>query len=383
MKKKLRQYLKMIVQNFILPAFYRLFCIQRIRTGLVVFADGHSVARPERMNRLFEGLNNDQSGKDAEGKAFYEIAEWYHDFQAMSYISALCKMLGFMKIYARANYVVISDNFLPVASCNKRKGTFVIQLWHGCGAFKRFGYDTADDIPEDYVGNVFKNYDIVPVSGDKSVEPFTSAMKLHKGVCIPIGVSATDQYYDKEYKEKCKGDFYRICPEARGKKILLWAPTFRGMAASPVICGEEIFKNAANRLSDEWYVIIKYHPHMEAKGKKSTIELPTERLLPVTDILVTDYSSIIFNYSIFQRPVLLFAPDLDEYSDMRGFYLNYHELPGELVKTEDELFEGICNAEDMFDINEMQRFYEEYMGGCDGNATKRLIDIMSTKRYRS
>lgn len=373
----------MIVQNFILPAFYRLFCIQRISAGLVVFADGHSVARPERMNRLFEGLNNNQYEKDIEGKASYEIVEWYHDFQAMSYISALCKMLDFMKLYAKANYVVISDNFLPVASCTKRKETLVIQLWHGCGAFKRFGYDTADDIPEDYVGNVFKNYDIVPVSGDKSVGPFTSAMKLHKGVCIPIGVSATDQYYDKEYKEKCKQNFYRICPEARGKKILLWAPTFRGMAASPVICGEEIFENAVNRLSDEWYVIIKYHPHMEAKGKKSTIELPTERLLPVTDILVTDYSSIIFNYSIFQRPVLLFAPDLDEYSDMRGFYLNYDELPGELVKTEDELFEGICNAEDRFDINEMRRFYEEYMGGCDGNATKRLIDIMSTKRYGS
>ena len=334
-------------------------------------ADGHSLKRPERMNSLYEGLINEN----------YEIKEWYYDFQAMGYVKALGKMIGFMKLYARANYVVISDNFLPVASCSKRQETYVIQMWHGCGAFKRFGYDTEDDIPKDYVGNVFKNYDIVPVSGPKSVEPFTSAMRLKEGVCSPIGVSATDRYYDEKYKEECRRDFYRMCPDAANKKILLWAPTFRGSAADPVVCGADIFDNIINRINDQWYVIIKYHPHMESKGMKSTIDIPTERLLPVTDLLVTDYSSIIFNYSIFMRPVLLFAPDLDDYSGKRGFYLSYDELPGRIVKTEDELLEGIYSAGDEFEADAMERFYVEYMSGCDGNATKRLIDIMGTKRY--
>ena len=373
MKKKLRQYLKMIVQNLILPIVYRLCCVQKVIPGLVIMADGHSKSRPVRMQWMYDALNQDQ----------YEVVEWYCDFQAMSYGKALWKMLQFMKQYARANYVVISDNFLPVASCKKRKQTFVIQLWHGCGAFKKFGYDTTDDIPKDYVGNVFRNYDLVPVSGPESVEPFTSAMRLKEGVCIPIGVGATDQYFDRLYQKESRQNFFKVCPEARDKKILLWAPTFRGSALNPVVPGSEIFEKLKEKLKEDWYVIIKYHPHMESKGKHSTIEIPTEQLLPVVDLLVTDYSSILFNYAIYQRPILLFAPDLDEYSEARGFYLDYRELPGEIAKTEEELLEGITRAYDVFDKQAMQRFYQRYMNGCDGRATKRVLDIMNKKRYES
>lgn len=371
MKRKLRQYLKMTMQNIVFPIAYRMFCFRKIEPGLVIMADGHSIKRPVRMQRMYEALK----------KQDYQILEWYYDFQAMSYIKALGKMLQFMKHYARANYVIISDNFLPVASCNKRKGTFVIQMWHGCGAFKKFGYDTTDDIPADYIGNVFKNYDLVPVSGPKSVEPFTSAMRLKPGVCLPIGVSATDRYFDIGYEEQCRENFHRLCPEAEGKKILLWTPTFRGSAAAPVVPGTEVFESLKENLKDTWYVIIKYHPHMEAKGMHSTLDIPTDLLLPVTDLLVTDYSSILFNYAVYQKPVIFYAPDLDDYISRRGFYLKYEKLPGMVIKDRQELEYYIERAEDNFDKEAMEKFYHEYMSGCDGNATRRILDIMNTKRY--
>lgn len=373
MKNKLRQYLKMLMQNVVFPVAYRLFCLQGIEPGLVILADGHSTVRPVRMQQLYDGLC----------EADYRILEWYCDFQAISYGKAMVKMLQFMKYYAKANYVVISDNFLPVASCNKRKGTFVIQLWHGCGAFKKFGYDTTDDIPADYIGNVFKNYDLVPVSGPKSVEPFTSAMRLETGVCLPIGVSATDIYFDRQYEAQCREKFYHQYPEAQGKKILLWAPTFRGSAAAPVVPGTDIFEHLKEKLKDEWYVIIKYHPHMEAKGKRSTVDIPTEMLLPITDLLVTDYSSIIFNYAVYRKPILFFAPDLEEYKERRGFYLEYETLPGEIAKNGEEVEAFIKQSEKTFDKDGMERFYREFMSGCDGDATKRILEIMNTKRYRS
>ena len=363
----------MIVQNCILPVVYRMFCIKKIKPGLVIMADGHSVSRPFRMNRIYESLKSEN----------YEVIEWYNDFQAVSYMKALAKMIEFMKLYAGANYVIISDNFLPVASCRKRKQTFVIQLWHGCGAFKKFGYDTPDDIPEDYVGNVFRNYDLVTVSGPKAVKPFTSAMRLPEGVCQSIGVSATDQYYDDGYEDICRRDFYKQCPEAKGKKVLLWAPTFRGSALDPTVPGTDTMESLSQKLGDEWYVIIKYHPHMEAKGKKSSVDIPTERLLPITDILVTDYSSIIFNYAIYRRPVIFYAPDYDDYAGARGFYMDYNSLPGEIVVTQEELINAVTHAYDVFDEQTMENFYREYMSGCDGNATARIIDIMNRKRYAS
>lgn len=373
MKKKLRQCMKMLMQNIIFPIVYRVFCIGKIESGFVIMADGHSMKRPVRMDVLYEGLCE----RD------YRVMEWYCDFQAVSYGEALRKMLQFMKYYAQANYVIISDNFLPVASCNKRRGTFVIQLWHGCGAFKKFGYDTKDDIPAAYVGNVFKNYDLVPVSGPRSVAPFTSAMRLAPGVCLPIGVSATDRYYDTQYELECRRSFERQYPEAKGRKILLWAPTFRGNASAPVVPGVDVFEKLRETLKDKWYVIIKYHPHMEAKGWQSTVDMPTDRLLPVTDLLVTDYSSIIFNYAIYRRPILFFAPDLAEYKSKRGFYLEYEALPGIVVRESRELEYYIERAEEWFDKSKLESFYQEYMSGCDGSATERILEIMDTKRYKN
>lgn len=373
MKKALRQILKMIVQNLVLPVAYFIFCVQKVKPGVVILADGHCTKRPERMEALFEELQ----------KRNYEVIEWYVDFQAIPYVKAMIKMLSFMKLYARANYVVISDNFLPVSSCKKRKATFVIQLWHGCGAFKKFGYDTQDDIPADYIGHVFKNYDLVPVSGPKSIEPFTSAMRLEEGVCQPIGVSATDVYFDESYNRSCVEAFYEKYPETKGKRILLWAPTFRGNAANPTLCGEDEISVLKEKLGPSWCVLTKYHPHMEVKGSKSSTDIPTERLLPVIDVLVTDYSSIIFPYAIYDKPAIFYAPDLSAYWTKRGFYLDYESLPGEVCKNAQEILDAIAKAEVSFDGESMRTFYEAYMSGCDGSATKRIVDIMDTKRYRS
>ncbi len=373
MKKKLRQILKMTVQNIVLPVAYRLCCLQKIQPGLVILADGHCTKRPERMQLIYEGLQQRN----------YDVMEWYVDFQSMNYIKAMGKMLDFMKCYARANYVVISDNFLPVSSCKKRKETYVVQLWHGCGAFKKFGYDTEDDIPASYVGNVFRNYDLVPVSGPRSIEPFTSAMRLEKDVCQPVGVSATDVYFDDNYNQECREAFYDQYPETQGKSILLWAPTFRGNAGDPKGCGVEMIQKVTERLGENWHVIIKYHPHMEAKGMESTTDIPTERLLPVVDLLITDYSSVIFPYAIYKKPILFFAPDLDTYWSQRGFYLEYEELPGRIAKNEDELLEGIEQVDAWFDGDKMHAFYCEYMVGCDGTATERILDKLDTKRYKS
>ncbi len=366
MKNQVRQLCKMAVQNLVLPVVYRVCCIQKVRPGTVILADGHSRKRPQRLAVLYEALV----------KNGYEVTEWYRDFQDMGYGRVLFSMLQFMKLYASANFVVISDNFLPVASCRKRRKTQVIQLWHGCGAFKKFGYDTVDDIPRDYLGNVFRNYDLVPVSGPESVPAFSSAMRLKKGVCRPMGVCSTDPYFDGAYAVSCREEFYRQCPEARGRKVLLWAPTFRGRPQDPYVPGISVMEGLGKKLGEDWFVILKYHPHMEEKGYVSTVSLPGEKLLPVTDLLVTDYSSIVFTYAIYERPMLFFAPDLSGYAGKRGFYLDYRTLPGEIVEREEELPAAVRRCMEEFDPEPVRRFRRKYMGGCDGRATERLIRWM-------
>lgn len=359
----------MAVQNLFLPLIYQALKPRRIEKGLVVFADAHNTKAPSSMKPLVREVRRRKGRK---------VIEIYEDYQQLSFGRLLFSMVAFMKYYARAEYVVICDNFLPVASCRKRKETTVIQLWHGCGAFKKFGYDTEGDIPAIYKGNVFRNYDIVTVSAPGCVPHFQSAMRLPRSVFQPFGVCRTDKFFREPYNRACRELFAQTHPQAQGKKIVLWAPTFRGYATDPKLEQYEDIVKLARQLPEDVFVIIKVHPHLAKKYPYDNSALTTDQLLPVVDLLITDYSSIIFEYSIYKKPMLFYAPDREEYGVERGFYLDYDKLPGTIVTKQEELADAAMHAlaGGKDGTAAVEAFYEAYMSGCDGKATKRLADRM-------
>ena len=114
--------------------------------------------------------------------------------------------------------------------------------------------------------------------------------------------------------------------------------------------------------------------------------IPTERLLPVTDVLISDYSTVIFEYLLFNRPLVLFVPDFDDYYSQRGFYFDYDELPGCIVKDGNKLADAIknqCENNEHFQLlflyrenNELTKiatFRNKYLSACDGNSTDRIF----------
>lgn len=361
----------MAVQNVILPLVYFFAKIKPIDKGLVVFADAHHDSCPVSMQRIYERFKCDEE---------FKVFEFYHDFSLCGSVKSLKYSIRFMRLYAKADLVFICDNFLPVSACKKRKGTTVIQLWHGCGAFKKFGYDTAGDIPKYYKGNVYKNYDVVTVSSSKCIKPFSSAMRLDESVFRPIGVSRTDIYFDEDFINESTEMFYKENPKARSKKVVLWAPTFRGNPANPYLVGEKAVMNLAASLfeSNEWYLVTKSHPHM----KKSVIpetesDLPTERIFPAADLLITDYSSVIYEYALLKKPILIFAPDLENYKSERGFYLDIEDLPAEIITESEKLnLKAVEGAAERFNESDTDAFLEKYMTACDGKATDRIIDYV-------
>ena len=371
-KFKVRQVIKMAAQNLLLPAWYGLFRFRPVNGKRVIFADAHHTEVPESMELLRDAVR--ETGD-------FEVTEMYMDVQAASPAKVFRFMLRFMRMYAGAGFVVISDNFLPAASCRKRRETCVIQLWHACGAYKKFGYDAADDIPAGYRGHVYRNTSLVTVSSKACAEPFASAMKLPAKRMLPAGVSRTDRYFNYEWTEACREEFYREYPGAVRKKIVLWAPTFRGNAAEPRI---PEFDAAAlqEELGDEWLVLVRVHPHMaEAFGDRSC-PIPTDRLFPVTDVLVADYSSLIFEYLLFDRPLVLYVPDLDEYRAQRGFYLDFDTIPAPKIRAESALADAIrkeylATAQDKKYNREMPDAFTDYwMHACDGHVTERIVRYM-------
>lgn len=361
-----KQTMKMLLQNVILPCIYRFWLIRyrNKEPELIIFADAHHDELPYSMERIHEELE----------KRGYKLTDEIYNFAAMSQVRSALVSMRFMKLYAQAKYVFICDNFLPASSCKKSEKTMVIQLLHSCGLLKKMGYDTAEDIPAGYIGQVYRNYDLVTVSAPCCVEPLRNAMHLPQGIVKALGVSRTDNYFDNVWLTKCKTQFYKQYPELKGKKIILWAPTFRGNAGNPYQIGMEEINRLEQELGEEYYIIKKVHPHVDGKYHLSNCSIPTEELFPVIDLLISDYSSVVNEFMAFNKPYLLFAPDLEDYEKQRGFYVPYDSLSPYVVTDSDGLSSRVMEAllEQQSDwVAECCAFH---LGSCDGNSTVRILD---------
>lgn len=280
---------------------------------------------------------------------------------------------------------------------NIRKGTKVIQLWHGCGIFKKIGLSTrgkkhfkSEEVYEEYPE--YNNYSIVTIASPELSWVYEEFMGIDKkeGIIQPIGVSRTDEFFDKTYIENCYKTLYETIPAAKGKKVILYAPTYRGVGVNRISPDELDVKKFAEVLGDEYILIFKHHqtaievpeipePYKDTfaydmtKGKGMSIN----DLMTVADICISDYSSLVFEYALFERPMLFFVFDLEEYIDERGLYYDFDEItPGPLCRTNEEMIDYIQHVDERFNRQEVIDFKNKFMCCCDGHATDRIIEFM-------
>ena len=370
----IRNMMKMAVQNCILPVAYSFAKLKyRGEKTLYVFADAHHTDVPFSLEAMYNHV-----------KALgIEPVCHFHDYTHEGSVKSLLHAISFMDTLARAKYVFICDTFMPVSSGSKAKGTKIVQLCHFSGPFKKIGYATDDDVPAYYKGNVFKNYDLVAVSSEMYVPLLTDAMRQSKGVVQALGVSRSDVYFDEKWVETCRNKFYRQFPDAKGKKVLLWAPTFRGKAASPDTLDNESLSRLQEKLGDDWLVLIKHHPHDDATATndryRSNCTISSERLLPVVDLLITDYSTVVLDYLAFNKPFILYAPDLEEYESTRGFFVDYRSITKNLTTDATHLDDMVRRVYRQWldgDDDDIRRCKEMMTAACDGHATERILNYL-------
>lgn len=301
-------------------------------------------------------------------------------------------IMSMLKDIATAKYVFISEGSNILSSFKMRPETKMIQLWHGCGAFKRFGYSTADLIFGDTRKDMelfpsHKNYSLVTISSPEVKWAYEDAMNL-KGkseVIVDTGISRTDIFYNKKFIQAAYDKLYRLMPSAKGKKVILYSPTFRGRTATavtPDLLNVEMFYE---ELNDDFVLLMKHHPIVKKLPKIPAVYsefacdmskiMTIEELLCVSDVCISDYSSLVFEYSLFEKPMIFFAYDIEEYYEWRGFYYPYDEFaPGPIVTTNKEMIECIKNL-DKFDLTKVRDFREKFMKSCDGHATERILEL--------
>lgn len=296
---------------------------------------------------------------------------------------------------ARVVFVHESNNLLGYI--NIRPETKVVQLWHGCGVFKHIGLSTIgkkgfksraryEEFPE------YNKYSLVTIASPELSWVFEEFMGISKesDIIQPFGVCRTDEIFDDGYVETCFQKLYSAIPAAKDKKIILYAPTYRGIDPNRYSPDAIDIAEFAKKLGDEYILILKHHqtvrnvpeipePYRDTfaydmtRGKGMNIN----ELMTIADICITDYSSVAFEFSLFERPLLFFVYDLDEYIDNRGLYYNFDEItPGPLCRTNDEMIRYIKALENGFDNSVISDFKNRFMCSCDGHACERTIQAL-------
>lgn len=285
--------------------------------------------------------------------------------------------------------IIILDNYYGfLAAASFKKDVECIQIWHAAGAVKTFGLKdkTIQKRTKRALKRfkkVYQQFHKVVVGSDEFAKIFREAFHLSEENILPTGVPRTDFFYDRERHGKIRKQFFRKYPELKGKKIILYAPTYRDYEE------ESRFPLDVGRLYDRWKgeyaLLIRLHPSVHASlefGDYKGFVYDFSRypeindLLVIADYLVSDYSSVPFEYAILEKPMIFFPYDLEKYERERGLWKKYEELvPGPIVKSTEELIECIENG--AFDREKIREFKEVWNAYSRGFSSRNLVLYLS------
>lgn len=299
---------------------------------------------------------------------------------------------------ASAKYIVNNATFPP--QIGKREGQVYINTWHGT-PLKAMGYD----IPGGIAGtrNVIRNFtfaDYLIAGNEATVDMYLHAYRmnnLYRGKIICEGTPRVDrQFVSASDKDRLRARITGsgIALDAT-QKIVLFAPTWKGSFYAPTNNVRQLRHQIAalnEQIDTKTYrVLLKVHQRVykfaaadpDLRGILIPNEMPTNDVLAVTDVLVTDYSSIFIDFLATGRPVLFFTPDLNTYEDSRGLYLPLDQWPGPICPSVGELA-GRLNALDTGALDDPAVAFADnyaaaqkrYTAREDGGAAQRIIDIV-------
>jgi CDP-glycerol glycerophosphotransferase len=303
------------------------------------------------------------------------------------------------RLCARAKYWF--SNYRMPSHMYPKKDQVYIQLWHGT-PLKRLGYDieisdnamnSKKEIRMKYLTDA-KKFKYILAPSEFAAKCFSSAWNLKefgKEDTMLIAGYPRNDFLINHTEQDVKNIKERFnFPE--GKKIILYAPTWRdNQYASElgyVYTPEADFDKLQAALSEEYIILFRAHYLVASSFDFARYEgfvwdvssvSDINELYVIADMLVTDYSSVFFDYANLKRPVLFYMYDYEAYAnDIRGFYIDTDELPGKIVKTTDALVEAIRETDiEGFAADERyERFNEKFNYLDDGNASKRVVEAV-------
>ena len=390
--KQLITYIKKVVKFFVMILYRIETIVLRVNPKVVVFESNLGRNYTGNPKCIYEEMV--ERGLDKEYRCYVILEDLTTQIPGNA---AKVKRTRIQYFYIMAIAgVIVSDSRMPKYII-KRKGVTYIQTWHGT-PLKKLALDMDDvsmagekDI-ETYKYNFAKNaatWDYLISQNEFSTKVFRQAFAFYKQI-LEIGYPRNDILFKKNTKQDIRA-LKKELGLPLDKKIILYAPTWRDDEfydkGKYKFASKLDFDLARKELEKDYVFIVKYHYLVQDqidwssyKGFVYNYDMTCDisLLYLVSDMLITDYSSVMFDYSLLRRPILFYTYDLDKYkNELRGFYFDLtQEAPGPIVTTTSELITQIKN----YHMEEYQTaydaFHDKYNHADDGTASKQVVDLI-------
>ena len=296
---------------------------------------------------------------------------------------------------ATAKVIVTNiKNLLPFK--NKKQGQYLIMTWHSGTGFKRGEKDAEEKLSPVYVEQSKLNSemtDLMIASCQEQFDEFRRAF-WYKGEILKCGLPRNDIFFNRS--EELVANIRKTINIPADSQIIMYAPTFRD---NPKILAdvykfdiEKLFKVLKKKFGGKWTLLMRFHPNVAAtafakesfNGSENVINVTDypdmQELILVSDVLISDYSSVIYDFMISDKPVFIFAKDYDTYPKERGFKQTYFDLPYKINRTEDELFTCIKTFNKTKSEPAIKKFLDDVKpfdtGHASAEVVKRIADVI-------
>lgn len=331
--KKINYLLKFFEKKIIYYIYFFLIKIYKKNGKRILFMS-------QSKNKIAGNLKsiNDELERKKLNKKFCLRYSFYNIYEKKSFFSDLIYMCKLINLIAKQDYIFL-DDYAPIFSLLKiDKKTKLIQVWHAGVGFKAVGYSRFGKKGSPHpINSAHRKYDYVIVDSLDLIKVYKEVFGLEESKFLPYGLPRLDNYLDDNKVIDFKKNFYNRYPYLKNKKIILFAPTYRGK--NQIDAYYDYDKIEMNSLydffNDDYVVLFKMHPFIkqkiliDEKFKDRFYDFSNyddiNELFYITDILITDYSSNIYEFSLMKRPMIFYAYDKDLYEIIRGVQ---HEIDG-------------------------------------------------------
>ncbi|HFJ9247509.1 CDP-glycerol glycerophosphotransferase family protein [Bacillus anthracis] len=319
----------------------------------------------------------------------YEVKN-YPDVKAVAFETKnIIQTIKAIYHLATSRYVIIDNYFGSLSTIRFKKRVECIQIWHAAGAFKKFGllapaFKKRSKYAQGRFLRVYNNFHKIVVGSDALAEIYKQAFGLKEESILKTGIPRTDLFFYENDQKVIINNLVSSNPNLTKKKVILYAPTFRDKELEDFDLDLNI-DAMYEALKDEYIFIIKLHPairnNLEHKEKYKgflydySLYPNINDLFLVTDILITDYSSVPFEFCLLKKPMIFFAYDLNKYAKKRGLIGDFvSNVPGPVVFSSTEIIKKIQTQS--FDFRKIEQFNAQWSQYSNGNSSRNLVHYL-------